>query len=745
MLAASVVLVALMVTVAMALTLAVRERQAAQRRLLVQRGINDVLTEVARLRGQVSATALGDQTMLTRAREQMQRALALADAGPADAHLIAQVQQLASELDQEQRDRQLLSALDAAWLAEPSLSWDRRFANENSLPLLRNALTADGLAVGQDNAPAAAARIKSRQERVQAEIVAALYEWYSLLSPPIGVVLTDNQDVGLVAYVSPESPAGRDGHLKEGDRILGIGQGRGAPVTSTSGMTVRQIRELLRGEPGTIVRLEVLPAAAKESRTLEIQRDTTAAWLWAVIQAADPDPWRRGVRDACELEDDTLRRAELEKLADEADIASQPVRFLARLGAELARVKAIDRATTFLKKVWQAYPNDVSTNISLAICLRRHQPPKVEESLRYYTAVVALRPESALLRNMRGVTFSNLGKDEEAIADYREAIRLKPDWATAHANLSGAFLTQGKLKEAIAESREALRLKPDFASAHNSLGNVFSSQGKLDEAITEYREAIRLKPGWYAYSAHYDLGNALQEQGKLEEAITAYREAIRLKPDFPEAHTNLGDVLSRQGKLEEAIAEYGEALRINPVFPEAYIAHGALGEALTRQGKLEEAITEYREAIRLNPDFAWAHFNLGRALHNQGKPEEAIAQYQEAIRLEPDLEPPHHNLGNVLRDRGNLEEAVTMYREAIRLRPSCAGAHGDLAVALRTQGKSEEAFAQHREAVAQYREILRLAPSEPRTHNELAWLLATSPEPKWRDPATGRRAGDESG
>ena len=213
-LAASVVFVALMVTVGMALTLAVRERQAAQRRLFVQHGINDVLTEVARLRGQVSATALGDQTALTQAREQMQRALALVDAGPAEAHLIAQVRQLASELDQEQQDRQLLSALDAAWLAEPSLSWDRRFANENSVPLLRNALTADGLAVGQDDPRAAAAQIKSRQEKVRSEIVAALYEWYSLLSPPIGVVLEDNRDFDVVAYVSPESPAGRDGRLK---------------------------------------------------------------------------------------------------------------------------------------------------------------------------------------------------------------------------------------------------------------------------------------------------------------------------------------------------------------------------------------------------------------------------------------------------------------------------------------------------------------------------------------------------
>ena len=188
---AAVVVLSLLILMVGITLVSVSQREIAERRIRVQQEINDALTEVARLRGQVSATALGDQTTLTRAREQMQRALALADAGPADAKLVAQVRQLASELDQEQRDRQLLAALDAAWLAEPSLTWDRRFANEKSVPLLRKALTADGLAVGRDDPQAAAAQIKSRQEEVRSEIVAALYEWYTLLSPPIGVVLED--------------------------------------------------------------------------------------------------------------------------------------------------------------------------------------------------------------------------------------------------------------------------------------------------------------------------------------------------------------------------------------------------------------------------------------------------------------------------------------------------------------------------------------------------------------------------
>jgi hypothetical protein len=166
----------------------------------------------------------------------MQRALALAESGAADAQLVARVRQLTSELDQEQRDGQLLAALDVAWLAEPSMSWERRFASEKSIPFLRDALTADGLAVAQDDPRTAAARIRGRQAKVQAEIVAALYEWYCVLAPPIGVSLKGGAQAGLVEHVSPEGPAARDGGLKDGDRIIGIGPGPGVSLTRSAAL-----------------------------------------------------------------------------------------------------------------------------------------------------------------------------------------------------------------------------------------------------------------------------------------------------------------------------------------------------------------------------------------------------------------------------------------------------------------------------------------------------------------------------
>ena len=427
--------------------------------------------------------------------------------------------------------------------------------------------------------------------------------------------------------------------------------------------------QLLRGEPGTIVGLEVLSEPANESRILEIQRDPTAAWLWSVIQAADHDPWRRKVRDACDLEDVTLRVAELEKLVEEVDRLDQPVRFLNQLAAELARANAIDRATTLLEQVWQEHPGDVSTNLSLAICLRRKKPAQIEEGLRYYTAVIAIRHESALLRNMRGVVFWSLGKTDEAFADYCEAVRLDPNFAAAHTNLGTALAHQGKVEEALAEHREAIRLKPDDAIAHLGLGTALAQQGKLDDGINEYREAIRLNPS--NADTHYNLGNALTSQRKFDESIAEYREAIRLKPKFPGALTNLGQILAKQGNLEEAIVLYREALRITP-FGEAYNAHNSLGNALRMQGKLDEAINEYREAIRLTTNDAGAINDLAWLLAaspdpKKREPAQAVELAMKAVQLAPANGGYLNTLGVAQYRSGRWKAAIEVLEKANKL------------------------------------------------------------------------------
>ncbi|MEQ1826989.1 MAG: tetratricopeptide repeat protein [Pirellula sp.] len=251
-----------------------------------------------------------------------------------------------------------------------------------------------------------------------------------------------------------------------------------------------------------------------------------------------------------------------------------------------------------------------------------------------------------------------------------------------------------------------------------------------EEAISKSRELNSVED---SARDHCLLGDRLGEQGKLDEAVKEYREAIRLEPEFPNAHNGLGNILAKQGNLEEAIAEYRDALKLKP-FAQEHLVHANLGNNLWTQGKLDEAMDEFREAIRLEPKYTKAHLNLGTILGNQGKLDEAIAELREALQSTPLTDNAfliHNNLGHFLSKQGMLDEAITEWREAIKIASSSDEAcnlHNNLGLALSKQGKLDE-------AIDEYRDALRLKPNYVRAINGLAWLLATSSDPKLRDPA----------
>ena len=276
--AASIAAILLVATTLVALAqrkAALSEAALAQRRQQVQQGINDALAEVARLRGQAPAGDAKDQTALTRAREYLQRAAALAESGPTDPELLARVRRLSADLDQERKQRELLAALDQAWLAQAT-THDAvfRFANEASLPILREALEAYGLVVGQGPPEQAAAFLRAQPEHVRQELLAALDEWRACVHPPIGIALQHAFDGSRFLYIPvSESAAGRDGRLKLGDQLVGIGQGADGPFVDVRKMSCADIDALLRRQTGDVVRVQVISEGEKEPRVCNIPRD----------------------------------------------------------------------------------------------------------------------------------------------------------------------------------------------------------------------------------------------------------------------------------------------------------------------------------------------------------------------------------------------------------------------------------------------------------------------------------------
>ena len=315
----------------------------AERRLLVQQGISDALAEVARLRESRSVAARGDGVIVNAAREQLQRAVGLAEGGPIDPQLMAQVRALEQELNneqavlaQERRDRDFLKTLESAWLLQANVDVrESRFSNEESVSVLRKALQDYGIRMLDSRPADVAAMVTSRRPEVQQHLLAAMEELRGLARPIIGVQWRTVDGKIITVGIVPDSPAARDGRLREGDELVGVGEGLEGEIVSTRSLAMPSVADLLRGESGTIVRLEVIPKGRTESSIFEIQRDPTAAWLKEVVKTADSDPWRCRLREAYMLEDPGTRRETLTQLAEQVDVQRQPVRVLTRLADHL--------------------------------------------------------------------------------------------------------------------------------------------------------------------------------------------------------------------------------------------------------------------------------------------------------------------------------------------------------------------------------------------------------------------------
>jgi serine/threonine-protein kinase len=612
---------ALAATVLLALTLGgggwlwVKNEQS-NRQAQLARDVNGALNQATALREQARAASTGSAAMFAQAREQAQRALALAESGLADAALLEQVRRLHAELDEEDKDRQLLAALDAARLAQAAtVAGEIRFAYEAAVPLYRKAFLAYGLPAGQAEPAEAATRLRGRPEAVRQAAVAALDDWAQLaanLAQPL---------------VEP--------HLD---------------------------------------------------------------WLRAVAQAAESEQgWARQFRAVRAERDPDRRRAALQHLAEAADPRQLPAQALTSLAEWLQQAGCPAEAVRLLRRAQRHYPADFWVNEALGTALRLVRPAEPEEAVRFLSAAVALRPQSAGAHLNLGTALQEKGRRDDAVACWQRAVELDSNLPAAHANLGLALKDQGRLDEAIACLRKAVALDPTLAGAYTSLGVALKDQGRLDEAVTCLRKVVALDPK--NATVHSNLGSVLQIRGELDESIACHTKAVALAPTLAQARFNLGLALQARGRLDEAIACFGKAVALDPKLARA---HSSLGQALQARGQLDLAGASFRAAIALDPKDTQAHTNLGVTLYARGRLDEAIACFGKAVALDPKRALAHHNLGNALAARGQLDEAVASFRQAIALGPKHANAHGALGQVLLHQGR----FAEARDAFARAAELL---------------------------------------
>jgi serine/threonine-protein kinase len=673
------------------------DRDARQAQLM--RDVNAALNNATEKREQARVATAGSAALFAQAREQTQRAQALIESGLADAALRAQVEQLQSELDAEEKDRRLIAALDESRLAQAeTLVEEERFASERAVPLFREAFHVYGLPAGQGDPQAAAARIHERPAAVREAISAALDEWIDLATR-LELRISEPHLAWLRAVAAAEPAEGWTRQFR----------------------AAREHRDAAR-------RWAALEKLAAEA----LGQQLPARALTRLAQQLRAAPTRSSMMQL-------LRRARQQHPADFWTNYDLGTAFL------LARPPQHEEAVRYLTAAVAVRPDSPGAHYSLGIVLGARG--KLDEAIATYRQVIALAPRFAKAHFNLGKALQDQGKVDDAIASYRQAIAVDPGHARAYTNLGVAFNATGKVDQAIECYRQALTLDPKDARAHNNLGGILCDvKREYDAAIASFLKALAIHPN-YA-EAHTGLGNALGHQGRIEEAIASYRQAIALDPKHHKAHTNLGLALVRTGRVEEAIASYRRAIQFAPKLAPPYISLGAilcdvkrdydgaiacfhkaialdpknaathtnLGNALRAKGLFDEAIASYRQALGLDPRYASGHNGLGLALQAKGRFDEAIACFRQALALEPKNVYAHYNLGLALQAQGQVEEAITCYRKVIALDPKFAYAHNNLGIALQARGKVEE-------AIACYRKVIALDPKFAYAHTLLGGVL----------------------
>ncbi len=120
----------------------------------------------------------------------------------------------------------------------------------------------------------------------------------------IGASLMSEDGYTVVKKIIPGGAADKDGRLKLEDRIVGVGQGDEGDFVDVVDMKIGDVVKLIRGKPGTFVRLELIPANGKERRVykmarekIELKDSEAQSKIFEAGRRPDGTPYRIGVID----------------------------------------------------------------------------------------------------------------------------------------------------------------------------------------------------------------------------------------------------------------------------------------------------------------------------------------------------------------------------------------------------------------------------------------------------------------
>jgi len=474
--------------------------------------------------------------------------------------------------------------------------------------------------------------------------------------------------------------------------------------------------------------------------------------LLEIAKAADPDPWRNPLRDALLLGDLQALKA----LAASADICKRPPETLHLLGWALKELGAAEHAVALLRQAQRQYPDDLWLNDALGwFCFSALRPRQYDDSVRFYTAALALRPHNpyityAIGRTLlwkgslpeaiahftttlqlkedllecwwgRGEAYAKLGQGDRSLADFSRAIELDPKNFFNWYNRGWACVNLKKWQQAVADSSKAIELDAAYADAWFNRGWAHGNLGRWDNALADFSKVIDLAPNYV--DAWSNRGWVYGNLNQWDKAVANYSQAIKLDRNKASAWSARGFAQGRLGKLHEAVPDFSRAIELDSKDAELWRNRGVV---YVKLAQWEKAIGDFSQALKLDAKWAPAWNSRGMCYSNLGQADKALADFSQAIKIDASRAAAWTNRGIIYSNLKQWDKALADFSKAIERDSQYADAWLHRAGAFGKQGQWDK-------AVADYFKLIELKPKNAAQHNMLAWLLATHADAKVRD------------
>jgi serine/threonine protein kinase/tetratricopeptide (TPR) repeat protein len=282
-----------------------------------------------------------------------------------------------------------------------------------------------------------------------------------------------------------------------------------------------------------------------------VRGDSDPLWkkLVEIARLADPDEWRNQIRDAVLLRD----RPKLEKLADALPVRGVPPATMHLLGQTLKNLGALDKAMSVLREAHRRHPEDFWINDALGwFSVEAFHPPRYNDALRYYTAALAARPQSARAHRAVADMLMRLDAIDEAIAEYSRVTELNAELAAAGYRLA----TPQEWDFAAGENSESIQLARENAAALHGRGRAYARLNQWHKAVADLSQALAWASDWPLLQNDLAWLLATCPEPKKRDPRRAVELAAKAVEHFPtrsDFWTTLGVAHYRAGHSKDAI------------------------------------------------------------------------------------------------------------------------------------------------------------------------------------------------